>query len=65
MAKFSAKWRLIRKVLSSDECIIVARKNDEFICENMADGVMFLELFEAIKKYVPRWYGAWLTNSKK
>lgn len=65
MAKFSDKWRVIRKAISSDECILITRKNDVTEYYDSTDSIFFSDLFDALKKYIPRWYGAWLTNSNK
>lgn len=65
MAKFSDKWRIIRKVISSDECILVSRKGDDTEYYDATDSIFFFDLFCAIQRYVPKWYGAWLTNNNR
>lgn len=73
MAKFSEKWRLIKKVLRSEYSFIVTFNEEgkpEFDSVDVFgmqpdDANYVLHLLSAVKKYTYGWYGAWLTNHKE
>ena len=65
MAKFRDKLRVIRRVICSEECVLIYRKNNGVLYDSATDSIFFFDLFQSIHKYVPKWYGAWLTNNNK
>lgn len=65
MANLRDKWRLIKAVIKSDESILITVNSEEFDYFDTTTTPMAFSLFNHIRKYVPRWYGAWLTNNGK
>ena len=60
------KWRIIKQVIKSDNCILISLKNNEFDYKFAGRSLMFAQLFQRLTKFVPHWFAQWLhINSVK
>ena len=60
-----AKWRMIKRILRSDNSLVVSLEDGDFAYNVAGDDTMFNQLFQRLMTYIPKWHGAWLLNNRK
>ena len=57
------KWRMLKQVLRSDNCILISFEDDSFDYRFAGDTLLFAQLFHRLKTFIPKWYQQWAGRS--
>ena len=58
--QFRLKWRMIRQILRSDDCILISTKDNEFDFKFAGKSLLFAQLYQRLMSFIPNWYRQWL-----